>query len=403
MTGTRGTPESVVDGETSTPIGGFVDPGFAGVREAFAANFREHGEVGAAVAVRVDGRVVADLHGGVADPTTGRPWRSDTLVNAFSVGKGVLAALVLVLVERGDVELDRPICECWPEFATAEKDAITLRMLLSHRAGLPAIREMLPDGAWRDWDGVCAALAATRPWWEPDSAHGYHVNMYGFLVGEALHRATGRRVEDLLREHISGPLGVDFHYGLPDAQHPRVARTGMPDVHLTTQEHFEKAFPPTGDGAFDLMIWRAYFNPPGASGAGTVNTAAWRSSVNPSTSGTGDARSVAAIYAGLLARRGGPDLGVGASVLADGLRIHSDGHDRVLDRPSRFGLGFQISSENRPLGRGERGFGHYGYGGSLGFADPEAAIAFGYVTNQPGARWKSPRTDGLIDALYGCL
>lgn len=146
------------------------------------------------------------------------------------------------------------------------------------------------------------------------------------------------------------------------------------------------------------MIWHCYFNPAGVSGSGVVNTPAWRESVIPSTSGHGTARAVAALYAALLAGEV-----ASPALVAEATRVHSDGTDRVLGRPSRFGLGFQLHQESRPLGGSGAGFGHYGYGGSLGFADPPAGVAFGYLTNRPGERWQTPRTQALIDALYGCL
>jgi CubicO group peptidase (beta-lactamase class C family) len=249
-----------------------------------------------------------------------------------------------------------------------------------------------------DWERMCAALARQRPYWEPDTDHGYHTNTFGFLVGEVLRRASGKPVDVLLRERLTGPLQAEFHYGLAPRLHGRVARMCGRDSTLTTREQWALAFPPTGDEAHDEMIWHCYFNPSGVSGIGVVNTPAWRASVIPSTSGHGTARAVATLYDALLAGEV-----AGAGVVAEATRIHSDGPDRVLGRPSRFGLGFQLHHDARPLGPSGRGFGHYGYGGSLGFADPEAGVAFAYLTNRPGARWQSPRSQALIDALYASL
>jgi len=384
--------------ETPLHTDGECDARFASVRDAFRENFAALDEIGAAVCIRVGGRVVVDLWGGVTDPDTRTPWQRDTLVNAYSVGKGVLAILTLAVLEDGRVDLEAPVSASWPEFAAAGKGDATLATLLAHRVGCPAVRELLPAGAMYDWDRMCAALARQQPFWEPDRDHGYHTNTFGFLVGEVLRRATDKPVGALLRERLAGPRGADFFYGLPRSEHHRVARLCAPDMVLTTREQWAMAFPPTGDDEHDTMIWHCYFNPTGVSGNGEVNTAAWRASVIPSTSGHATARAVANLYGGVLAGEV-----AGPALLAEATRIHSDGDDRVLGRPSRFGLGFQLSQESRPLGAGGSGFGHYGYGGSLGYADPESGVAFAYLTNRPGARWQTPRTQRLIEALHGCL
>ena len=207
----------------AVPIEGTCDARFASVREAFVTNFTERGDVGAAVAVSVGGRLVVDLWGGWADAARRRPWRRDTLVNVFSCSKGLSTVCALQLVERGLVDLDAPIARLWPAFAAAGKEGITLRQVLTHRAGLPAVRAPLPDGAMLDWPRMTAALAAQAPWWVPGEAHGYHVNTFGFLVGEVARRAGAMTLGAWLRTHVAAPLGADVHIGLPAAEHQRVA------------------------------------------------------------------------------------------------------------------------------------------------------------------------------------
>jgi CubicO group peptidase (beta-lactamase class C family) len=395
----------------AVPIEGVCDPRFEAVREAFAANFAEatDPEWGAAVCVRAGGRVVADVWGGHVDAERTRPWRRDTLVNAYSVGKGILAILALSCVEEGLVDLDAPVASLWPEFAARGKDRLTVRALMGHRAGLPGVREPLPGDAAYDWPRMCAALAAQAPWWEPGTDHGYHVNTQGFLVGEVLRRATGVPVGRLLRERLCGPLGTDYWWGLPAREHSRVSTVFAPQVPLTTPEQWAMAFPPTGDEAHDTMVWRTYFNPSGLSGIGTVNTAPWREAVIPSTNGHGNARAIAALYdahmrGGVASAGSGDRVRVaGAGLRAEAVRIVSDGLDRVLSRPSRFGLGFQLPQPTRPIGPAPNAYGHFGYGGSLGMADPDASLAFSFVTNRPGDRWQTPRTQRLLDAVYACL
>jgi CubicO group peptidase (beta-lactamase class C family) len=369
-------------------IEGLCDPRFELVREALAENFRAHGEIGAAVAVMLHGRPVVDLWGGWADRARTRPWLQDTLVDVFSVGKPMAVLCLLMLVERGMLELDGPVADHWPEFAAAGKGSVTVRMLLGHRAGLPAIRRELPELAMYDWELMTSALAAQEPWWRPDSGHGYHTNTFGFLVGELVRRVSGDTVGRFFRRAVAEPLAVDFHFGLPAAEDKRVAEFVFPEA----TRDFD---------AVPLMVRRAYLNPPGVSGLGTVNTRAWRAAEMPSANGHANARAVATIYAALAA---GGDRLLKAETVAQATREVSRGPDLVLHRPSRFGLGFQLTQPERPLGPGQRGFGHFGAGGSVGFADPEAGIAFAYTPNQgEGPRWQNPRNRGLIRAVYESL
>ena len=383
---------------------GSCDSRFAAVREELARNFAERGEVGAAVAVNLEGRPVVDLWGGAADPGGTRPWVADTLVDVFSVGKAMAALCLLILAERGEVELDAPVAHYWPEFAAAGKEEVTVAMVLSHRAGLPAIREPLREEAMYDWGGMCDTLAAEPPWWEPGTTHGYHVNTFGFLVGEIVRRVSGEGIGDFFRRNVADPLGADFCFGVGLEDDDRIAEFLFGrERDDDNKERLPDELDDIGEER-RLLLRRAYFNPSGISGLGTVNTRAWRAAVMPSTNGHATARAVARIYAALA--------GGGA---VDGLRIvapetielatreESAGPDFVLGRPSRFGLGFQLTQPERPLGTSTRGFGHFGAGGSLGFADPDAGIGFGYTMNLAGPRWQNARNRALIDAAYRSL
>jgi CubicO group peptidase (beta-lactamase class C family) len=378
-------------------IAGACDSAFEPVLAAFAENFSVRGETGAALCVTAHGRVVVDLWGGWTSPAGGTPWAPDTLVDIFSVGKGLLALLAAHLAGTGKLEADAPVARYWPEFAAEEKQAVTLRQMLSHQAGLPAIRRRLPPDAMLDWQLMTSAIAAERPWWPPGTGHGYHVNTFGFAVGEVLRRTTGKTVGALLRERVARPLGADIHIGLPAAEHYRVADFDWPGGTPAEEE-------PTGLDETQLMEHNAYFNPAGLSGAGMVNTALWREAEVPSANCHGSARGVARVYAALAA---GGTLGgvkvVDHGALADATCEQASGPDLILHRPSRFGLGFQLTQPERPLGRGNGAFGHFGAGGSLGCCDPEAGVAIGYVTGQMGPRWQNPRNRALIDAIYACL
>ncbi len=354
-----------------------VDPAFTAVEDAFRENFASRGEVGAAVCVIVDGRVVVDL----AD---GPGWHPDSLVNAYSVGKGLTAAVLGHAVETTPLELDDPVVRWWPELDLG----LTVAQLASHQAGLPALREPQPELVMYDWDAVCTALAAQAPWWEPGTAHGYHTNTFGFLVGEVVRRATGRTVGQLLRT-MAEPLEADVFIGLPDVEHGRVVPFRDPDP----KGFFDIV--PTDDR--ELMLRNAYANPPGLSGMGVVNSPEWRRAEIPSTNSHASAKGVARFYAGLL------DGVLSAETLAAQCEVQADGPDLVLGRPSRFGVGFQLPQPERPFGTGARAFGHFGAGGSLGFADPDARLAFGYVMGEMGPRWQNPRNRALLAAVTASL
>jgi CubicO group peptidase (beta-lactamase class C family) len=387
----------------TAPIDGHCDARFDAVRDAFATNFALEDEIGAALCVHVGGRRVVDLWGGHCDAERTRPWQRDTLVNAYSVGKGIASMLLLAAVEEGHVGLDDRVAEHWPEFAAGGKQDVTIRQLASHQAGLPAVRERLPRDAMLDWDRMCGALARQSPYWTPGSAHGYHTNTFGFLLGETLRRATGVRIEAQLTRVVAA-LGVDgFYYGLPSALQHRAAVVIAPQVLLETPEQWAMAFPPTGDAEHDQMVWHCYFNPSGISGIGSVNTAPWREAVIPSTNGHATARAVSALYDTMLDRPPSSMKWPSRDLVREASSIVVDGQDRVLARASRFGIGFQLTMPERRLGPNEGSFGHYGYGGSLGFADPVAGVAFGYLMNRPGDRWQTPRTQRLVDAVYACL
>jgi CubicO group peptidase (beta-lactamase class C family) len=377
---------------SAPPLHGRCEAGFDALRDAFADNFRRRDELGAALAVVLDGRVVVDVWAGWADVARTRPWQRGTLVDVFSVGKAMAASCVLLLAERGKVDLDAPVARCWPEFAAAGKDEVTARTLLAHRAGLPALRRDVAPEEIYDWDSMAGALAAEQPWWEPGTAHGYHVNTLGFMAGEIVRRVSGESIGTFFRRAVARPLGLDFHFGVPATDDARVA-----EYAFGADSSSEKARAAQAGPERRFLLDRVYLNPPALSGIGTVNTRAWRAAEIPSANGHATARAVAGFYAAL-----GRGL-LAPGTLREATTEHSAGMDFVLARPSRFGLGFQLTQPERPLGPGPAGFGHFGVGGSVGFADPDAGLAFGYVMNRSVPGWLNSRNRALIDALYTCL
>ena len=385
-------------------IEGFCDERFAAVRDALAGNFREHDELGAAVAITIEGRPVVNIWAGWMDAQRTRAWQRDTLVDVFSMGKAMATLCVLMLAERGQLDLEAPVARYWPEFAAAGKGDVTLRMLLSHRAGLPAVRRALPERAMYDWDLIAGTLAAEEPWWEPDSTHGYHVNTFGFLTGELVRRVSGAGIGTFFRSEVAQPLGADFHFGFGAQHDSRTADYVFGWEASAYVEGVEEQQPVAADEGQQFLLSRVYLNPPGLSGLGTVNSREWRAAEIPSANGHATARGVARIY-GALACGGAVDgiRLVRSETIDEAIVEQSAGIDFVLGRQSRFGLGFQLTQPERPLGGNPRTFGHFGAGGSLGFADPDAGLAFAYVLNRSGPRWQNPRNRALIDAAYSCL
>lgn len=377
----------------ATPITGTCDPAFAAVRDAFAENFAARGEVGAGVSVVIDGRTVVDLAGGWADEARTRPWQTDTLVNVYSVGKAFIGLLALQLVDQGRIDLDAPIAEVWPEFAAGGKESATLRQALCHQAAVPAIREPLTDADLWNWQRMTDALAATEAWWEPGTRHAYHTNTYGHLVGGVVHRVTGQMPSARLRL-VTDPLRADVWFGVPGPERQRCA-----DVIWDPSRPMPTDIDPQQLEGDAQMLVLGYFNPPGYSSNGVVNTYEWRRAEIPSTNGHGSANGVARIYAALLQE----GRLLSPSLLAEATRVQSEGWCPVLAEDSRFGLGFKPTVPHRPFGPNPRSFGHFGTGGAVGFADPDAGVAFGYVMNHVIPRWQSTRNRSLIDGVYACL
>jgi CubicO group peptidase (beta-lactamase class C family) len=382
-------------------IDGHCDPRFTAVREQFFANFTQRGDVGAAVCVYLDGVRVVDCWGGHADRARTRPFGADTIVSVASTTKGMVALCAHMLAERGKLDLDVPVARYWPEFAAAGKQDIPVRWLLSHRAGLPAIRPSLPAAALFDWTAMTAAIAETAPWWTPGERHGYHAITYGHLVGEVIRRVDGRTVGAFLRDEVTGPLRADFFIGVPEEADGRAAEVLPP--------------PPPGEPTiWDTLLadpesvsGRTFLNPPRP--LGLVNTRAWRAAEIPAANGHTSARGVARVYAALA--RGGELDGVrllAPATIERAIEEQSRGRDAVLSLPTRFATGFMLGMPGGIFncGPGRRTFGHPGHGGSIGFADPDARIGFGYVTNQyvtGTAPHPDRRVPSLVDAMYAAL
>jgi CubicO group peptidase (beta-lactamase class C family) len=375
-------------------IDGIAAPGFEPVRDAFAANFTERGEVGAALSVYHRGYPVVDLWGGVADPATDRPWREDTLVLVYSMTKGVSAVCAHLLVERGLLDLDAPVARYWREFAARGKDVVPVRWVLSHRAGLAVIEADLTRDETLAWFPVVEALAAQAPNWEPGTQHGYHLRSFGWLVGELVRRIDGRMIGRFFAEEIAAPLGLEFWIGLPEVHEPRVATLVPPPAAF---HEMLAGLPP------DVLLGRATSGPSGHFAYDARwNERALHACELPSSNGIGTARAVARLYASLIGEVDGMRT-LRPETVATATTVQSHGMDAVLLRETCFGLGFMLPPSLVP-GAGPRAFGHGGAGGSVAFADPDAGLAFTYAMNHLRFDPRGdPRSESLVRATYSAL
>ncbi|MHC3472735.1 serine hydrolase domain-containing protein [Streptomyces sp. 7R007] len=381
-------------------VHGHCDERFAAVRTAFEENFRDRDELGAAVAVTVDGVTVVDVWGGWADAARTRPWERDTVVNVWSTTKGPVALCAHILADRGLLDLDAPVAQYWPEFAAAGKEKVLVRHLLSHRAGLAGLREPHALEQLYDWELTTRRLAAMEPWWEPGTRSGYHALTYGFLVGEVVRRVSGLLPGAFLEREVTGPLGLDFTIGLPEKEAGRAAELVHPPAASTSEQ--AAIFSQLAPAALAALT-----NP--VTGAAEANTPAWRAAEIPAAGGHGTARAVAALY-GIFAGRG--SYGGHRFLSAEAAERVREGQgacrDLVLgagfEHETEVALGLWLSGPNGSYGPNPRAFGHDGFGGSCGLSDPEAGVSLGYVMNRMGPHIADdPRKMALIDALYSAL
>lgn len=385
------------------PVAGHCAPEFAGVRAAFEQNFTERGELGAAVAVWVDGQLVINLWGGHADAARTRPWTEDTLAPVYSGSKGLTSTCVHLLAERGELDLDAPVARYWPEFARAGKSGVTVAMVLGHRSGVIAPRRAMEPEEVGDWDAVCEQIAAAAPWWTPGVAQGYHAGTFGFILGEVVRRVTGRTLSQYLRTEIAEPNGADVHIGLPDAQHGRCAEmVNKP----TVREIVGKVgidVPPRRLDDHPMAGWAASLGFLPDDELSVRDIAAWRRAEFPGTNAHVSALGMSTFYNALACEKlltlehmrrvrtsqGGydPDVVLGARVADHG-----------------WGLGYMLN-QRMVAGPNPLIFGHGGSGGSFAFVDLEHRIGYSYVMNYFDATKcnADPRSVALSDEVYRVL
>ena len=383
-------------------VNGAVAEGFEPVREAFVRNFEVLGDRGAAVAVYRDGHKVVDLWGGTKDVDGTEPWQRGTAQIVRSATKGVAAAVLLLLHQRGELDLDAPLGEYWPEFKAAGKERTRVWHVLAHRAGVPVLDRPLTPAEATDPDLGAAAVAAQAPVWEPGTDHGYHAQTYSWLTGELVRRVTGRTVGEWIAREITGPVGADLWLGLPDGEQARVGRVAQVDppadprgLRTRPKRAVSEAY--ADPGSLTRRAFAAITPLP------DENDPAYRAAALPASNGIATADGLARFYASLIGELDGGQRLFTPETMEQARTERSAGPDRVLVVGTRFGLGYMLHGAASPL-LSPTSFGHPGRGGALGFADPESGLAFAYV---PNAFRKSvtadPRAQALVRAVGTAL
>jgi CubicO group peptidase (beta-lactamase class C family) len=347
-----------------TPLGGTCNARFDPVRELFAAKLESGEDLGASLALNIDGEMVVDLWGGWVDEARTVPWTEHTITNVFSTTKTMTALAALVLADRGQLDLDAPVASYWPEFAANGKAGVKVRHLLSHTAGVSGWEQPITLEDLYDWDKSTALLAAQAPLWEPGTASGYHGLTYGHLIGEVIRRITGLRLGEFFAAHVAGPLGADFYIGLPPSEFHRVANVVPPPVPSDAPQLDPNSV------AFKSQAYPTGFR------AELSSTEGWRRADIGAANGHGNARSVARLQSA-----------VACGGVVDGVRllsprtidrifeVQSNGIDLVISIPLKFGIGYSLVSEGRVCAWG-------GMGGSTVIIDVDRRITFAYVMNK---------------------
>jgi CubicO group peptidase (beta-lactamase class C family) len=389
--------------------GGSVAAGFEAVREEFERNWSERRELGGAVAAYVDGEKVVDLWGGVRDARDESPWEEDTLVLVYSTSKGLAAIALALMHSRGLLDYDERVSEYWPQFAQKRKEAVTVRQLLGHEAGLPVIDERLDPELLADFDRLADAIARQKPLWKPGTKHGYHGVSLGWYMGELMRRVDpdGRTLGRVFREDVAEPLGLDLHFGVPPSvEQRRLARIERGNLlRLVTGA---RDMPPRMALAMAnpaSLSYKTFANPRLRTPA-DLDRKEYRSLEFPAGGAVGSARSIARAYAAVAGPK--PELGITPETVRE-LRRYPQPPDRgwfdqVLKVNTAFSLGFARPLGPFQFGSGDSSFGHPGAGGSFAFADPDRHVSFAYVTNRLGMHLNDdPREKTLRDAVYRCL
>lgn len=383
-------------------IHGFFDEKFESVVDEFVRNFKEREEQGASVCVNVEGETVVDVWGGRMHPKQDADWQADTMCVVHSVTKAAVSICAHILMSEGRLDLHAKVTDYWPEFGQNGKEDVTVEMMLNHTVGLSAIHDPLPDGAFLDFDFMAQTISKEAPSWTPGTRHGYQMATYGWTVGELVRRASGVSLGEFFRQRLGEPYDLDFYIGLPETEHHRVSR-------------MLRWAPKKGDpvspftvallGSKESLQYVALLN----NGRHKTDAPESYSTEYGAGGGIANARGISGMFKPFA--NGGEDL-VDRVTLERMCAVSVAGQDTTLMSPTRFSLGFMLSMDNlhREAGAletiimGKHAFGHAGAGGSVGFADTECHLGFGYNMNRMGAGiLLNERGQSLIDETYRCL
>jgi CubicO group peptidase (beta-lactamase class C family) len=375
-------------------IHGTCADNFGAVRDAFAANFTERGEIGASVAVVAGGELVANLWGGWADPGRTRRWHRDTLTNVWSTTKAMTSLCAHILIDRGELDADAPVARYWPEFAVGGKDQITVRQVMCHQSGLTGLAVPATVEDYYDWEKITGLLAAQEPLFPPGSTSGYQAITFGYLVGEVVRRITGQTCGAFFRSEIARPLGADFHIGLAKTDLGRCSELLGVRPSEDEQAALAQAYANAAPAALAALL-----NP--SLTGDEANASAWRTAEIPAANGHGTALGLVTVFGTLV---DGSERLISAKTLQAARTGNGRHTDVVLGMPLEFGLGFGLSGPEGHYGPNPAAFGHDGFGGSAVGADPKAGVALAYVMNRMGMNLvDDPRKMALIGAVYRSL
>jgi CubicO group peptidase (beta-lactamase class C family) len=369
-------------------VHGSCDDRFEGVRAALAQHL-DADELGASVAVDLDGETVVDLWGGFRDEARTSPWTEDTIVNVWSTTKCVLSLAALMLVEQGELDLDAPVGDYWPEFSAKGKKDVLVRHIMSHTSGVPAWEQPFSIRDMYDWETATERLAQQRPWWEPGTASGYHAANQGHLVGEVIRRITGKTFQAFVASDIAGPLGADFQVGAREEDWDRIAPVVPPP-------------PPEVDPDADptSIAVRAFRGPVMSAKAAT--SPEWRRADLGALNGHSNARGVLQVMRTVTL--GGGDL-LSSKTIDRIFDVQADGVDLVLEAPFRFGIGYALTPTPAVpyLPEGRVAF-WGGWGGSLAVMDLDRRLTISYAMNRMASGLLgSERSEAYVRAAYSAL
>lgn len=396
------------------PVGqveGHCEPAWTKLRDTFVQNFTQRNERGASLCVRVSGKTVIDVWGGVGGRDA-KPWQKDSVTIVFSATKGATALCAHILASRGELDLNAPVTRYWPEFGKNGKQATTVSMLLTHSSSVPGFRKPLPPGALGDWDYMIKRLEDEEAWWEPGSRLGYHLINIGWTIGEVVRRVSGLSLGEFFAKEVAKPLGIDFWIGLPEELESRVVDVEpyLPGEFWTlVDDPLPKlqAEQPTHPAALAITNMGEFIHYDPKTGDYGANSRLVHGAQIGGAGGITNARALAGMYDPLA--NGGGKLVSRDHVWKMSQVSMVSFHDATLQIPTRFALGYMKSMDNRHLWGpdfqtcilSDRAFGHVGAGGSLGFADPDCGLSFGYTMNRMGpGSLLNPRGTALVDATY---